>query len=41
MHKSRIIISVTPKIMINSKDVHFGIKRQCTQVELKKINIFS
>jgi hypothetical protein len=41
MHKSRIIISANPKIMINSKDVHFGITRQCAQVELKNINIFS
>jgi hypothetical protein len=41
MHKSRIIISVNPKIMINSQDVHFGITRQCAQVGLKNINIFS
>jgi hypothetical protein len=41
MHKSRIIISVNPKIMINSQDVHFGITRQCEQVELKIINICS
>jgi hypothetical protein len=41
MHKSRIIISVDPKIMINSQDVYFGIKRQCAQVGLKDINIFS
>jgi hypothetical protein len=41
MHKSRIIISVDPKIMINSQDVHFDITRQCTQVELKNINIFN
>jgi hypothetical protein len=41
MHKSRIIISVNPKIMINSHDVYFGITRQCAQVELKNINIFS
>jgi hypothetical protein len=40
MHKSRIIISVNPKIMINSQDVHFDITRQCAQVELKNINIF-
>jgi hypothetical protein len=40
MHKSRIIISVNPKVMINSKNVHFGITRQCAQVELKNINIF-
>jgi hypothetical protein len=41
MHKSRIIISVNPKIMINSLDVHFDITRQCAKVELKNINIFS
>jgi hypothetical protein len=41
MHKSRIIISVNPKIMINSQDVHVGISRQCAQVELKNINIFN
>jgi hypothetical protein len=41
MHKSRIIISVNPKIMINSQDVHFSITRQCAQVELKNINIFN
>jgi hypothetical protein len=41
MHKSRIIISANPKIMINSQDVHFGITRHCAQVELKNINIFS
>jgi hypothetical protein len=41
MHKSRIIISVNPKFMINSQDVHFGIKRQCAQVEVKNINIFN
>jgi hypothetical protein len=32
MHKSRIIISVNPKFMINSQDVNFGITRQCAQV---------
>jgi peroxiredoxin len=37
MHKSRIIISGKPKIMINSQDVYFGISRQCAQVELKNI----
>jgi hypothetical protein len=37
MHKSRIIISVHPKVMINSQDVHFGITRQCAQVEWKRI----
>jgi hypothetical protein len=36
MHKSRIIISVTPKFMINSQDVPFGIIRQCAQVGVKK-----
>jgi hypothetical protein len=41
MHKSRMIISVNPKFMINSQDVYFGIPRQCAQVELKTINIFS
>jgi hypothetical protein len=41
MPKSRIIIPANPKIMINSQDVHLGITRQCAQVELKKINIFS
>jgi hypothetical protein len=41
MHKSRIIISVNPKIMITSQDVHFGITRQCAQVELKNMNIFN
>jgi hypothetical protein len=41
MHKSRIIISVNPKFMINSQDGHFGITRQCAQVGLKNINIFN
>jgi hypothetical protein len=41
MHKSRIINSGEPKIMINSQDVHFDISRQCAQVELKNINIFN
>jgi hypothetical protein len=41
MHKLRIIISVNPKIMITSQDVHFDITRQCAQVELKNINIFN
>jgi peroxiredoxin len=41
MHKSRIIISVNPKIMVNSQDVHFGIKRQCAQGGVKNINIFN
>jgi hypothetical protein len=41
MHKSRIIISVTPKFVINSQDVHIGITRQCAQVGLKNLNIFN
>jgi hypothetical protein len=41
MHKSRIIISVNPKFMINSQDGHFGIKRQCAQVGVKNINTFN
>jgi hypothetical protein len=41
MHKLRIIISGNPKIMINSQGVYFDIARQCAQVELKKINIYS
>jgi hypothetical protein len=41
MHKSRIITSINPKIIINSQDVHFDIIRQCAQVELKKIIIFN
>jgi hypothetical protein len=41
MHNSRIIISVTPKFMINSQDVYFGIIRQCAQVGIKNINIFN
>jgi hypothetical protein len=41
MHKLRIIISGKPKIIINSQDVYFGITRQCAQVELKNLNIFS
>jgi hypothetical protein len=41
MHKSRIIISVNPKTMLNSQDVYFDITRQCAQVEIKNINIFS
>jgi hypothetical protein len=27
--------------MINSKDVHFGITRECAQAELKNINIIN
>jgi hypothetical protein len=41
MHKSRIIISVNPKFMINPQDVYFGIIRQCAQVGLKNIIIFN
>jgi hypothetical protein len=41
MHNSRVIISVNPKFMINSQDVHSGITRQCAQVGLKNINIFN
>jgi hypothetical protein len=41
MHKSGIIISVNPKFMINSQDVHFGITRQCAQVGVKNIDIFN
>jgi hypothetical protein len=41
MHKSRIIISINPKLMINSQDVYFDITRQCAEVELKNINILS
>jgi peroxiredoxin len=41
MPKLRIIISDKPKIMIISQDVHFDITRQCAQVDLKSINIFS
>jgi hypothetical protein len=39
MYKSRIIISVNPKLMINSQDMHFGTTRQCAQVGLKNMNI--
>jgi hypothetical protein len=41
MHKWGIIIYGKSKIMINSQDVHFDITRQCAEVELKNINIFS
>jgi hypothetical protein len=41
MHYLRINISGKPNIMINSQDVYFDITRQCAQVELKNINIFS
>jgi hypothetical protein len=39
MDKSRIIIYVSPKFMINSQDVYFAILRQCAQVGVKNINI--
>jgi hypothetical protein len=41
MHKSRIIISVNPKFMINSQDLPFDITRQSAQVGLKNMNIFN
>jgi hypothetical protein len=41
MHNSRLIIYVNTKFRINSKDVNFGITRQCAQVGLKNINIFN
>jgi hypothetical protein len=41
MHKSGIIISVNPKIMVNSQYVYFGITRQCAQVGVRNINIFN
>jgi peroxiredoxin len=41
MHKSRIIISVNSKFVINSQDVPFDITRQCGQVGLKNMNIFN
>jgi peroxiredoxin len=41
MHKSRIIIFVNPKFMINSQDMPFGSTRQCAQVGVKNINIFN
>jgi hypothetical protein len=40
-NNSRISISGNYKILINSPEVCFGIKRQCAQAELKNINIFS
>jgi hypothetical protein len=41
MLKSRIIISVNPKFMINLQDMSFDITRRCAQVGLKNINIFN
>jgi hypothetical protein len=40
-HKPRINISVNYKIVINSPEVCFGIKRQCAQVGCKNLIIFS
>jgi hypothetical protein len=39
MHKSKRIISVNPKFMVNSQDVSFSITRQCAQVGPKNTNI--
>jgi hypothetical protein len=41
MHKLRINIFVKLKIMVNSQEVCFDIKRQHAQVGHKNINIFS
>jgi hypothetical protein len=40
-HNSRITISGIYKIVINSPEVCFGIKRQCAKVGCKKLIIFS
>jgi hypothetical protein len=40
-HNSRKIISGIYKIVINSPEVGFRMKRQCAQVELRKVNMFS
>jgi hypothetical protein len=40
-HNSRIIISDIYKIVINSPEVFFVMQRQCAQVELRTIHIFS
>jgi hypothetical protein len=40
-HNSRINISVNYKIVINSPEVCFGIKRQCAKVGCKNLIIFS
>jgi hypothetical protein len=40
-HNSRINISVNYKIVINSAEVCFGIKRQCSQVGCKNLIIFN
>jgi hypothetical protein len=41
MHKTGIIISDNPKIMVNLQDVYFGIIKQCAQVGVRNINIFN
>jgi hypothetical protein len=41
MHKSRIVISVNRKFMINSQDVYFGITILFAQVGVKNINMFN
>jgi hypothetical protein len=40
-NKTRIIISVIYKIVINSPQVCFGIKRQCAEVGGKNLIIFT
>jgi hypothetical protein len=40
MHKSKRIISVNSKFMVNSQDVSFSSTRQCAQVGPKNTNIF-
>jgi ERCC4-related helicase len=40
-HNSRIIIFDNYKIVINSPEVYFIIKRQCAEVGYKNLNIFS
>jgi hypothetical protein len=40
-HNSSIIISGNYKILINSREVYIGIKRQCTEVGCKNLIIFS
>jgi hypothetical protein len=40
-HNSRINISANYKIVINSLEVCFGIKRQCAKVGCKNLTIFS
>jgi hypothetical protein len=40
-HNSRINISANYKIVLNSPEVCFGIRRQCAQVGCKNLIIFS